>query len=58
VVAVDRFAREIVRILKPSCAARSRQLNASPFGGLSNQISGIVVRVGYTPFPLILFIRY
>jgi DNA-binding transcriptional MerR regulator len=38
--------------------ARSRQLNAKPFGGLSNQISGIVVRVGYTPFPLILFNRY
>jgi hypothetical protein len=31
----DRFAREIVGILALSCAARSRRLNAKPFGGLS-----------------------
>src|SRR5262245_7903695 len=28
----DRFAREIVPFLRPSHAARSRQLNAQPFG--------------------------
>jgi hypothetical protein len=31
-IAADRFAREIVSILKASCAARARQLNANPFG--------------------------
>jgi hypothetical protein len=31
-IAVDRFAREIVRFLNSPCAARSRQLNAKPFG--------------------------
>jgi hypothetical protein len=31
-VPADRFAREIVRFLTV-CAARSRQLNANPFGG-------------------------
>jgi len=34
-VAVDRFAREIVGFLKSSDAARSRQLNAKPFGRLT-----------------------
>jgi len=34
-VAADRFAREIVVILKAFYAARSRQLNANPFGGVS-----------------------
>jgi len=32
-IAVDRFAREIVGILKPFCAAHSRQLNAKPLDG-------------------------
>jgi len=32
VVAVDRFAREIGPFLKSFYAARSRQLNAKPFG--------------------------
>jgi hypothetical protein len=36
VIAVDRFAREILAFLKPFCAARSRQLNAKPFGGSSS----------------------
>jgi len=31
-IAVDRFAREIVRFLNSPCAARSRQLNAKPLG--------------------------
>jgi len=30
--AADRFAREIAGILKPSCAARSRQLMPKPLG--------------------------
>jgi hypothetical protein len=33
-IAADRFAREIVRFLMHSSAARSRQLNAKPFGAL------------------------
>jgi hypothetical protein len=33
----DRFAREIVRFLKSLCAARSRQLNAKPLGGISTE---------------------
>jgi hypothetical protein len=38
-IAADRFAHEIVRILKAS-RARSRQLNAKPLGGVSsNQFS-------------------
>jgi hypothetical protein len=35
----DRFAREIVRFLKSSCAARSQQLNARPFGGSPSNLS-------------------
>jgi hypothetical protein len=31
-IAADRFAHEIVRILK-TLSARSRQLNGNPFGG-------------------------
>ena len=31
-IAADRFAREIVAFLTRSYAARSRQLNANPFG--------------------------
>ena len=38
-IAVDRFAREIVAILRSSCAARSRQLNAKPLGGRASFLS-------------------
>jgi hypothetical protein len=33
-IPADRFAREIVRFLVSACAARSRQLNGNPLGGL------------------------
>jgi hypothetical protein len=33
-VAADRFAREIIGILEDTSAARSRQLNGRPFGGV------------------------
>jgi hypothetical protein len=32
-VPADRFAREILAILMPACAARSRQLNGNPLDG-------------------------
>jgi len=32
----DRFAREIMAISAPSCAARSRRLMRKTFGGLLN----------------------
>jgi hypothetical protein len=36
-VAADRFARDIAGILRPSCAARSRQLMPKPLGGCGNR---------------------
>jgi hypothetical protein len=38
-VAVDRFARKILAFLNSYCAARSRQLNANPFGTRGNVIA-------------------
>jgi hypothetical protein len=41
-VAVDRFAREIVRFLNASRAARSRQLNANPLGRAINVVPIVI----------------
>jgi len=48
-IAVDRFAREIVGFLKSSCAARSRQLNAKPFGGSPSNLFPISTQVESRP---------
>jgi hypothetical protein len=42
----DRFAREIVAILAPSGAARSRRLMRNPFGGpITPSLSSLPLRV-------------
>jgi len=47
-IAVDRCAREIAAFLKPSHAARARQLNAKPFGTRGNVIAIPFLDLGAT----------